>query len=155
MCTIVDNVSECVCVCVCYSAWLSFFSYNGLYCQGQRNATSPPGFHQATAQCFFLPGCSSLSLSSPLNYCVCAQSGVTLNPSFNLLSDRRHRRHVFCSDIWRAMTLLDGKCNYSNEIRKKRLIYLQPFALVDCKHFCFDVANTETTVVAHLFLMLI
>lgn len=83
----------------------------------------------------FLPGCSSLSLSSPLNYYVCAHSGVTLNPGFNLLSDRRHRKHVCWSDIWQALTLRVGKCNYSNEIKKKRVIYLCTFeATAICSH---------------------
>lgn len=75
----------------------------------------------------FLPGCSSLSLSSPLNYYVCAHSGVTLNPGFNLLSDGRHRRHVCWCDIWQALTLTFGKYNYSNKIKKNRVIYLCTF----------------------------
>lgn len=98
--------------CVCVRGPLSafpFFSYNGLYCQGQRKASSAPGFHHTPSQCvFFVPGCSSLSLSSPLNYCVCAQSGVTLNPGFNLLTDRRRREHVCHLDIWQAATPLGG-----------------------------------------------
>lgn len=67
----------------------------------------------------FLPGCSSLSLTSPLNYCVCAHGSVTLNPGFILLSDRRHRRHVCRCDIWQAATLSARKCNYSNEIKEE------------------------------------
>lgn len=62
----------------------------------------------------FLPGCSSLSLSSPLNYYVCAHSGVTLNPGFNLLSDGWHRRHVCWCDIWQALTPWVERYNYSN-----------------------------------------
>lgn len=81
--------------------------------------TDAPGFHQACSSLLFLPGCSSLSLTSPLNYCVCAHGSVTLNPGFILLSDRRHRRHVCCCDIWPAVTLSAGKCNYSNEIKEE------------------------------------
>lgn len=72
----------------------------------------------------FLPGCSSLSLSSPLNYYVCAHSGVTLNPGFNLLSDRWHKRHVCCSDIWRALTLRAGSIITVIKSKRKRVIYL-------------------------------
>ena len=56
---------ECVCARGTLPAF-PLFSYNGLYCQGQRNATSAPGFHQATAQCFFCLGahpCHSVHLS--------------------------------------------------------------------------------------------
>lgn len=97
----------------------------------------------------FLPGCSSLSLSSPLNYYVCAHSGVTLNPGFNLLSDRWHRRHVCWSDIWQALTLWVGKYNYSNEIKIKKglftyVLFKQAlFTLIDSKLFWSNLVNTE------------
>lgn len=121
------SLSVCVCVVQC----LTFlFSHTMVFIARAREMRPVLLVFIRLLLNVFLPGCSSLSLSSPLNYYVCAQSGVTLNPGFNLLSDRRHRRHVCWSDIWRAMTLLDGKCNYSNEIKKKRVIYLCSF----CSH---------------------
>lgn len=143
MCTIVSNVGVCVRASVCVRGTLPalpFLSYNGLYCQGQRNATSAPGFHQAGAQCVFLPGCSSLSLSSPLNYYVCAHSSVTLNPGFNLLGDRRHRRHFCWSDTRQVSTPWLGKCNYSNEIRTRRFIYLWAFEATTSCSLCFQTS---------------
>ena len=70
------------------------------------------------------PGCSSLSLSSLFNYYVCAHSGVTLSPGFNLLSDRQQREHVCWLDNGQALAHGvvvggggGGKYNYSNEIK--------------------------------------
>lgn len=100
-----------------------------------------PGFHQACSTMLFLPGCSSLSLTSPLNYCVCAHGSVTLNPGFILLSDRRHRRHVCHRDIWQAATLSAGKCNYSNEI-KEEMGYLLSFQASTGINISVYVANT-------------
>lgn len=64
-CALLWIMSRSVCMCGMVPA-CPFFSYNGLYCQGQRNVTSVPGFHQATAQCFFCLGahpCHSVHLS--------------------------------------------------------------------------------------------
>lgn len=90
---------------LCVLLWAFFLLIQWYLFPGFRNVSDAPGFHQACSSMLFLPGCSSLILTSPLNYCVCAHGSVTLNPGFILLSGRRHRRHVCCSDIWQAMTL--------------------------------------------------
>lgn len=134
-----QSVCVCVCMgmggCVCYGACPSFSLIQWSLLPGPEKCDQCSWFFIRLALSVFLPGCSSLSLSSPLNYYVCAHSGVTLNPGFNLLSDVRHRRHVCRCDIWQALTLGVGRCNYSNEIQKKRVICLCTFgATTICSH---------------------
>lgn len=133
-CVLLWIMSECVCVSVVRC--LPFlFSHTMVFIARAREMRPVLLVFIRLLLSVFLPGCSSLSLSSPLNYYVCAHSGVTLNPDFNLLSDRWHRRHVCWSDIWQALTLVVGKCNYSNEIKKKRVIYLCTFEAASiCSH---------------------
>lgn len=155
MCTIVDNVSECVCVWGGVRCLPFLFSHTMVFIARAREMWPVLLVFIRLLLSVFLPGCSSSSFSSPLNYYVCAHSGVTLNPGFNLLSDRRHRSHVCRSDIWHTLTLWVGMYNYSNEIKCKGLFtYVLPkvrlFALIDCKPFSFDVAHTEVTVVGGL-----
>lgn len=50
-----------------------FFSYNGLYCQGQRNATRALGFHQATAQCFLAWVLIPVTQFTSQLLCLCSQ----------------------------------------------------------------------------------
>lgn len=119
--------------------WFFFFFFP--LGPGRRNTADAPAFHQACSTMLFLPGCSSLSLTSPLNYCVCAHGSVTLNPGFILLSDRRHRRHVCHRDIWQAATLSAGKCNYSNEI-KGEMGYLLSFQASTGINISVHLANT-------------
>lgn len=118
-----------------------FFSVLLFFQSGPEKCDQCSCFSSASCSMFFLPGCSSLSLSSPLNYNVCAQSGVTLNPGFNLLSDRRHRRHVCWSDIRQAMTLWRGSVITVMKSKRKELFTSVLFALKDYKHFCFEEAN--------------
>lgn len=124
-------------VCVCVARWLPFLlSHTMVFIARAKEMRPVLLVFIRLLLSVFLPGCSSLSLSSPLNYYVCAHSGVTLNPGFNLFTDRRHRRHVCWSDIWQALTLWVQKCNYSNEIKRKGLftyVLLKStlFALID------------------------
>lgn len=118
------NIFETLSVCGVVFIF-AFFLYNSGYCLGQRYVISAPGFHQALFS-VFLAGHSSLSVSSPLNYYVCAHSSVTLNSGFNLLSDRWHRRHVCWSDIWRPLILRLGRIITVIKSNKK-CIYLCTF----------------------------
>lgn len=61
-----------MCVCGTVAAF-PFFSYNGLYCQGQRNTTSAPGFHQASAQCFLAWVLIPVTQFTSQLLCLCSQ----------------------------------------------------------------------------------
>lgn len=59
---------------VCVVCCLPFFlSYNSLYCQGQRNVTSAPGFHQAPAQCFLAWVLIPVTQFTSQLLCLCSQ----------------------------------------------------------------------------------
>ena len=111
----VDNVW--VCMCVWHGACLFFFSDTMAFIARAREMRPMLLVSIRLLLSVFLPGCSSLSLSSPLNYYVCAHSSVTLNPGLNLRSDRRHRGHACCSDRpWhlvygRIITVIKSKSN--------------------------------------------
>lgn len=61
-----------MCVCGTVAAF-PFFSYNGLYRQGQRNTTSAPGFHQASAQCFLAWVLIPVTQFTSQLLCLCSQ----------------------------------------------------------------------------------
>jgi len=142
---LIMSLSVCVCVAWC----LPFlFSHTIVFIARAREMWSVLLVFIRLLYSVFLPGCSSLSVSSPLNYYVCAHSSVTLNPGFSLLSDGWHRKHVFWYDVWQAMTLCVGKYNYRSDIKKGYLLmyFWSPGYLhSDCKLFCFDAENTKNS----------
>lgn len=96
----------CVFVCACVARCPPFlFSHTMVFIAGAIEMRPMPLVFIRRLFSIFLPGCSSLSLSSPLNYYVCAHCSVTLNRGFNMLSDGQQRGHVCWSDIWQALTL--------------------------------------------------
>lgn len=73
LCVLLWIMSLSVYVCVVRFLPFLFFSYNGLYCQGQRNGTSAPGFHQATAQCFLAWVLIPVTQFTSQLLCLCSQ----------------------------------------------------------------------------------
>lgn len=156
-------VSVCVCVWLAWCLPFLYFSYNTFFFIARaREIRSVLLVFIRPMFSVFLPGCSSLSLSSPLNYYVCAHSGVTLNPGFNLLSDRWHKRHVCCSDIWQALTLRVGSIItvIKSRWKKKDLftcVRWMPIllTLIDCKLFLLWCSKHRNNYGGWTLLMLI
>lgn len=145
LCALLWIMSLSVYVCVVRCLLFLFFSYNGLYCQGQRNVTSATGFHQATAQCFRAWVLIPVTPFTSQLLCLCSQQH-DIKPRLQFAQWQTTQNA--CLLVWH-LTVLDTWVGSIIKVMKSKrkglftYVLLKPplFVLIYCKLFCFDAAN--------------
>lgn len=147
-----DNVAECVCVCVCVVQCLPFlFLIQWSLLPGPEKCERRSWFSSGACSMFFAWVLIPVTQFTSQLLCLCSERR-DIKPRLQFAQWQTTQKACLpplTSDSPRHFWM--GSVITVMKSKRKGLLTFGLFALMNCKHFCFDVTNTEMTAIDVFF----